>query len=101
MASIAFVITNSDGSVASKTATVADADVGRFIAWGLSTFSMPNDDAGIPVSERTPSWAVNRWIELILSDAFASVHAFEIAQASAIAQQHAVAAIKPIALDLK
>lgn len=84
MASIAFHVTMTDGTQMSRTASVSDADVGRIIGWALAYYPTEMDAEGQPLP-KTPQWAVNRWIEAIVSSSFAKVAAYEEQQALAAA----------------
>ncbi len=66
-----------DNGSDARTIKITDTALDRIVAWGLATFSMPNDDDGKPVSERTADWALNRWIDIILADAMYGVQQYE------------------------
>ena len=72
MAKLTFTFDKPDGTAMSRSATVSDADIADVIAWAMAKLSMPNDDKGNPVSERTPEWAVSRWAEIVVLDALAA-----------------------------
>lgn len=96
MASIAFVVTMTDGTQMTKTASVTDADVARLLAWGMATFPAENDANGVPLARTTP-WVVGRWIEATVAETFAKILSYERSEAAKTAQD-AVSAI-PVSIS--
>lgn len=78
-----------DGTTLRWTAPIDDANVVRFVTWGLSdTVGVPNElDADGNTIPRTVSWLLRRLTEMYLSETFAKVAAWEHAQALAAVQQ--------------
>jgi len=96
MASIAFVVTMTDGSAMTKTAAVSDPDVMRIITWAINYYPTELDANGVALP-KTPQWAINRWIEAIVASSFSKVSAFERDQATMAALAVAPA---PIAVTI-
>jgi hypothetical protein len=89
MASLELIFNLTDGTKLPITAPMSDADVARFVAWGVADASrLPTemDDTGEPLP-RTVSWMLRRLTEMFLSETFAKVAAYE--------HDAALAAIKP------
>lgn len=95
MASIEFKITFANGAVSSKTASIADADAGRLVAWALATMPTQNDAEGKPI-QKSAEWAVGRWIEGTVAETFAKVSAHEKNEAAKAAAE----AVQPITVNL-
>jgi len=95
MASIAFTVTMTDGTTLTRTAAVADTDVGRLLAWAADRLPQQNDASGNPLPRTTTS-LVAQWIDGFVADTFARVHAYETDTAA----QQAAAAIVPIGVTL-
>jgi len=94
MASIAFVITMTDGTSMTRTASVSDTDVGRIVNWALNYYPTELDENKNPVP-KTTQWAINRWIEAVISNSFAKITAYEqsVVAAAAIASAPAPIAV--------
>jgi uncharacterized protein YijF (DUF1287 family) len=95
MASISFQITLVGGTQMTKTAAVSDTDAGRLVAWALATMPTELDAQGQQIAKDGP-WAVGRWIESVISETFAKVHAHEVQKASDMA----AAAVQQIAVTV-
>lgn len=95
MASIAFVITNTDGTQTTKTATVADSAVAQLVGWALATMPTQYDASGNPV-QKDAAWAVSRWVEGVIADTFAKVNTYQ----TQIAADAAAATVQPIAVQM-
>ena len=93
MAKLIFTFEKPDGTTISRMASIPDEAAGDIIAWAREKLSMPNDDKGNPVSERTPEWALNRWVEIAVLDALDAAARYKQELAAKVAD------VKPAAVS--
>lgn len=90
-ASLKLTFTLTDGTALELSAPMTDADVARFVSWGLAdTQRLPteHDDKGGPLPRDVP-WVLRRLTEAFLADTFAKVANWEHQKALAAVQQPA------------